>query len=179
MRNRPGFTLAEILVMLAIMAVLAAVLVPTITNQIRKGDVNAISGDLTSLRGGIEAYVSDVHRYPASLQQLIDPTAVTGGNDVLGNAIPSGLSNRWGGPYIDRVDVTGGLTTGFGGVLKNTFGTTTINGVPYLRVDITGVDEADFADVDEVIDGSANSTTGRLRWVTASSTIQFMALPVN
>ena len=39
--------LLSLLAVLAIMAVLAAVLVPTITNQIRKGDVNAISGDLT------------------------------------------------------------------------------------------------------------------------------------
>lgn len=178
LRNRPGFTLAEILVMLAIMAILVAVLVPTVTNQIRKGDINAVSGDLTNLRGGIEAFMSDVRRYPDAMDQLVNSANVD--NDINTNPIPAGLSNRWAGPYIDKIDVGSGVPTGFGGTITNQFEIQDAEGNDYLVIEVTGVDESDFADIDEVIDGSANSSTGRLRWeAAASGTIRYLALPIS
>ena len=178
LRIRPGFTLAELLVMLAILAIMVAVLVPVVTNQIRKGDINAVTGDLANLRSGIEAYRSDVGRFPDAVDQLVSKSNVD--TDISGNPVPSGLQNRWAGPYIDKIDVASGMPTGFGGVIANTFATSTAAGNSYLVVEVTGVDESDFADIDEVLDGSANSSTGRLLWTAAASgTIRYLALPIS
>lgn len=178
LRNRPGFTLAEILVMLAILGILTAVLVPTVTMQIRKGDISAVSGDLTNIRGGIEAFLADVRRYPAEVNDLVTKSTVD--TDVNGNAIPSGLLSGWNGPYIDRIDVGTGMATGFGGNIVSAFDTVVTNGNSYLTIDVTGIVESDFVDIDEVIDGSANSSTGRLRWTAdASGTVRYLALPIN
>jgi general secretion pathway protein G len=178
LRIRSGFTLAEVLVMLAILAILVAVLVPTVTNQIRKGEINAVTGDLTNLRSGIEAYLSDVGRYPDAVDQLVSKANVD--LDISDVAVPTGLQNRWDGPYIDKIDVASGMPTGFGGLIANDFATATAADNSYLVIEITGVAESDFADVDETLDGSTNSSTGRLLWVTAASgTIRYLALPIS
>ena len=164
--------------MLAILAILVAVLVPTVTMQIRKGDVSAVSGDLTNLRSGVEAFLADVRRYPAELNDLV--TLSTVDTDINGNAIPSGLLSGWNGPYIDRVDIGTGMETGFGGIIKSDLDTVVTNGNSYLTIDVTGIVESDFTDIDEAIDGSANSSTGRLRWIAAESgTVRYLALPIN
>lgn len=179
LRSRGGFTLAEILVTLAILGILVAVLVPTVTQQVRKADVNAVSSDLTNLRGGVEAFLADVRRYPASLADLVVGDSV--GNDISDVVIPTGLKNAWNGPYIDKIDVVNGMPTGFGGQISPAFSTTSAEGNSYLTISVTGVAESDFADVDEVIDGgTANSSTGRLRWAAAASgTITYLAIPIN
>jgi prepilin-type N-terminal cleavage/methylation domain-containing protein len=48
MSSRRGFTLPEVLVTVTIVAVLAAVMVPAVLNQVGKGDVPSVAGDLPS-----------------------------------------------------------------------------------------------------------------------------------
>ncbi|MDQ6718185.1 MAG: type II secretion system GspH family protein, partial [Gemmatimonadota bacterium] len=44
-KGRRGFTLAEVLVTLAIIAVMAAVLLPALNSQISKGDAGRLASD--------------------------------------------------------------------------------------------------------------------------------------
>ena len=86
--SRTGFTLPEVLVTVAIVAVLAAIVVPTVTNQIGKGDDSNLTTNFTSLRTGVTAFVSDVRKFPGRLQNLvIAPTAtdldIAGGRIVV------------------------------------------------------------------------------------------------
>ena len=55
-RRQPksGFSLAEILVAIAIIAVVAAILIPSIGGQLRSGDESRIQQDFISLRTGAE-----------------------------------------------------------------------------------------------------------------------------
>ena len=111
--SRAGFTLVEVLVILAILAALAAVLVPTVSNQVRKADLSRVTGDMTNLRTGVEAFLVNVHRYPGDIEDLVYPIDGTD-TDINTNTYPTGLQNRWEGPYVDRIITDGGsLETGF------------------------------------------------------------------
>src|SRR6185503_15499778 len=55
-----GFTLAEILVALALISLMAAVLLPTVAGQLLKGDAARTAEDLNAIRSGIEQFLADV-----------------------------------------------------------------------------------------------------------------------
>jgi prepilin-type N-terminal cleavage/methylation domain-containing protein len=180
--RRPGFTLVEVLVILAILAALAAVLVPTVSNQVRKADVGQANGDLTNLRTGVEAFLVNVHRYPGTVEQLAYPITAADG-DINGSTYPSGLVSRWEGPYIDRTLSEGGtLETGFGALIQDTLLVTTESGVNYLTVRLFGLGEPEALDLDDEIDGGDGNAAGRMRWFGTSpavDSVHFLALPMN
>src|SRR5689334_2447968 len=53
---RRGFTLAEVLVTVTIVAVLAAVMVPAVINQVQKGDVPSAGQDMDGIRTAITTF---------------------------------------------------------------------------------------------------------------------------
>ena len=53
--NKKGFTLVELIVVIAIMAILAAVLVPTVTSKIKDANVSAAISDLNAVASSIQA----------------------------------------------------------------------------------------------------------------------------
>jgi prepilin-type N-terminal cleavage/methylation domain-containing protein len=173
---RSGFTLAEVLVTLAIIAIMAAVLLPSLNSQISKGDAGRVVSDVTNIQTAAQAYVSDVHRYTASMGQL---TTSAGTTDITGAAIPASLQGKWKGPYLAR-DVVG--STGAGGTFNNAFTTTTSSTLSYLTVSVTGIGSSDFANIESILDegtpAGTSSTAGVVRYNTASSTLSFLALPI-
>src|SRR5881398_2325208 len=88
---RRGFTLAEVLVTLAIVAIMAAVLLPALNQQIAKGDTGRLASDLTNIQTAAQAFLSDVHRYPATLSQL---TTAVGTTDINSATIPTALQSK-------------------------------------------------------------------------------------
>jgi prepilin-type N-terminal cleavage/methylation domain-containing protein len=179
---RKGFTLAEVLVTIAIIAVVAAVLLPVVTGQLRKGDLGRVTSDLTSLRTGVEAFLADVRRVPSEVAQLVSqPTAGSSAvsADINGDEFPVGLANRWKGPYIDKEQTAGDvIATGFGGRILNALVTETGPGnTDWVAVQIEGLTSQEFDDLDIVIDNEAGSTTGRFR---LDGTIaKYLLMPIN
>ena len=180
--RRAGFTLVEVLVILAILAALAAILVPTVSNQVRKADISQVTGDLTNLRTGVEAFLVNVHRYPAAIEQLAYPIT-TADADINGSTYPDGLVSRWEGPYIDRSIAAGGtLETGFGARIQDALTVTSESGVDYLTIRLTGLGQPEAEDIDAELDGGDGSAAGRLRWFgtpPAVDSTHFLALPIN
>lgn len=166
------------------MALLAAVLLPTVAGQIFKGDSARVIQDLEAVRGGSEQFLTDIRRYPGRYSDL--STAVTiAHTDVLGNTYNAGMASKWRGPYVTKDTMNASIETGFGGRITNGFTTTVhTNGVPYLTVVVTGVTGTDFDKIDEQIDGAsvspAGRTTGLLRWVSAGGvdSLKFLAMPI-
>ncbi|NIB41414.1 type II secretion system major pseudopilin GspG [Pseudomaricurvus alkylphenolicus] len=84
-----GFTLIEIMVVIIVIGLLAAIVVP---NVIQRADDAAISKarvDISGLMGALKMYRLDNYRYPSSaegLQALVSKPA---------------SAKRWRGPYID------------------------------------------------------------------------------
>ena len=59
-----GFTLVEMLVVIAIIAVLAAILIPTVARAKTKAKVATVRVQMTELDGAIKSYNNDYERYP-------------------------------------------------------------------------------------------------------------------
>jgi prepilin-type N-terminal cleavage/methylation domain-containing protein len=172
--RRRGFSLAEILVGLAIIGLLAAVLIPAVAGQISKGDATRAIQDIAAIRSGIEQFVADVHRYPSRLTHLTSPITIAQA-DVNDNLYPAGLVARWKGPYLAR-DMTGGYTTGFGAAVVDSLVKVTF-GVPYVTLRFVPVTLADFERIDLEMDGAVDVANGVLRHG-AGDTARFLAMPI-
>lgn len=173
---RKGFTLAEVLVTLAIIATLAAVLLPALNSQLSKGDAARGSEDLLAVQTAVNTFVTDIRRYPASLTQLVSP--ITGANDINGNPYPAKLVARWKGPYLVKELTAGQLNTGYGASILGPFASGSYNGVQYVRVDAAPLTEAEFNRLDEILDETAGSTTGQFQYDAVSSAGRFFAVPI-
>jgi len=182
-----GFTLAEILVALALIALLAAVLLPTVAGQILKGDAARVQQDLSAVRGGIDQFLADVHRYPGKYSDLSTKitTTLSTHADINGAAYVSGLVSKWSGPYVTKDTQNAVIETGFGGTILNGFGKSqNSNGVDYVTIRILGIAPADYDKIDQAIDGTGTAcpacrTNGLMRLVVSTAdTTKFLAVPI-
>ncbi len=80
-----GFTLIEILVVMAIIAMLAVMVAPNIFNQQAGAQRDAALSQISSLQAALDMYRLDVGEYPDDLEGLVE-------NDT-GRA-------SWNGPYL-------------------------------------------------------------------------------
>ncbi len=90
-KSREAFTLIELLLVLVILAVLAAVIVPKFTNRSKDAKISAAKADISNMETALDAYEVDNSEYPNSSQGL----------QALVEA-PSGAKN-WKGPYIKKL----------------------------------------------------------------------------
>lgn len=175
-----GFTLAEILVALALIALLGAALIPVVAGQILKGDAGRVVEDLRSVQTGIDQFLADIHRYPGKYSDL-SKVITTANTDINAAAYTAGLVAKWAGPYVAKDTVTASVPTGYGGAIANTFmKVTNTNGINYVTVVITGISGADFDRIDLQYDGVVNRTAGLLRWVSSGGidSTKFLATPI-
>src|SRR4051812_34157635 len=125
--SRRGFTLPEILVSISLVAVLAAVVVPTIASQVKKGDPTRMGNEFMAIRGAGEQFLADVRKYPASLGQLSHPIT-TSMTPLTGTSLANyGTAEvaRWRGPYLSK-DSTSAAITGYGLAMTTKFDTVTL-----------------------------------------------------
>ena len=122
--RRRGFTLAEVLVTITIVAVLAAVVVPAVLNQVNKGDTAGLNGDIQALRTAISNFTTDTRHYPASIEDLITVPGAAD-LDLVGSAYGQAAVNAWKGPYVPTSQSVSGTgtygTTAFGLSINNAF----------------------------------------------------------
>ncbi|MGB3456451.1 MAG: type II secretion system major pseudopilin GspG [Litorimonas sp.] len=84
-----GYSLLEILVVLAIIAILVTLVAPRLFSQVDRSKVTGAQAQARSLRLALDSYRLDIGRYPTQEQGL----------SVLVQA-PDGSPN-WFGPYLD------------------------------------------------------------------------------
>lgn len=67
-----GFTLVELLVVLAILALLLTLAVPRYFTSIERAKEAALQQDLNTLRESIDKFYADTGQYPESLEDLVE-----------------------------------------------------------------------------------------------------------
>ena len=93
-RATPGFTLIELVVVIAIIATLAAVVAPSIFRNVGDAKTTAAKSQLELLSLALSAYRLDCDAFPTTEQGL----------EALRTAPTVGeLPNNWRGPYLSRL----------------------------------------------------------------------------
>jgi general secretion pathway protein G len=85
-----GFTLIEIMVVMAIIAMLAAMVGPRLIRQQEKAAVKAAAAQIERLGTALDTYRLDMGRYPTSQEGLAALMQ------------PPGGGSRWDGPYLNK-----------------------------------------------------------------------------
>ena len=100
--NRPGFTLVELLIVIIVIAVLAAIAIPKFVNSSARSKEASLHADLKLVRNAVELFHNDTGGYPALLSDLSATTAPASGKDSTGAAY-SIVATNWKGPYVATV----------------------------------------------------------------------------
>ncbi len=83
--RRMAFTLIEIMIVVVIIGMLAALVGPRIIGSMDKARVNTTKAQLVNLKDAVQRFYMDCSEYPRTLEDLLVKT---------GNA-------KWDGPYLD------------------------------------------------------------------------------
>ena len=104
MRNRSrGFTLIEIMVVVVILAVLGALVVPRVLENVDKARVTRAQSDIRAIETALDLYRLDNYKYPTTdqgLEALVkkppDPSLTNYREGGYLKAVPK---DPWGNPY--------------------------------------------------------------------------------
>ncbi|MEQ9094844.1 MAG: type II secretion system major pseudopilin GspG [Phycisphaerales bacterium] len=89
-RRRRGFTIIEVLVIITIMGIIAAVVVPRLFSRIGQSRQATAESNAASIAGQVQVFLIDMGKLPD-----------TGTLEFLRKE-PSGMSGTWNGPYISN-----------------------------------------------------------------------------
>ena len=143
MKAKRGFTLVEILIVVVILGILAAIVIPQFTGAASEAKLSSLVSDLQTIRSQIELYKLQHNEALPSLVIAAGVNGLTGVTLVDGTQVAAGTDDSYG-PYLQRmptnqfnndatVDSTGTVGDGGGGWEYNT---------------TTGVIYPDFIDMD-------------------------------
>lgn len=100
MKRKKGFTLIELMVVVAIIGVLAAVITPQVSNSVYKAKVSATAASLKGMKMALDMLVNDIGVKPPQM------TWVNSIDDELAlrkrSSCPSAYLSLWNGPYLQE-----------------------------------------------------------------------------
>jgi len=105
-RREAGFTLLELLVVLAIMGLLAAIIAPQVLKYLGTSRTQTARVQIQNITSALELYKLDVGRYPTQVEGLnalvTDPPTAPGWNGPYLRK-ESALRDPWGETYLYKV----------------------------------------------------------------------------
>ncbi len=100
--KKRGFTLAEIMTVVAIMGMIATIAVPQYVNTVRRSREDALRSNLAVVRAAVDAYRTDTGVFPSSLADIAATSAPANGLTEAGGSSAITTSD-WRGPYLRTV----------------------------------------------------------------------------
>ena len=101
LRNiKKGFTLVELLIVIIIIAVLAAIAIPKFSNSSTRSKESSLRANLKLVRNAIDLFRADTGAYPANMAGLT--TSPTSGLNASGGTCTIAATD-WRGPYLQAV----------------------------------------------------------------------------
>jgi general secretion pathway protein G len=99
-----GFTLIEIMVVVVILGILAAIVVPKIMDAPGKARIARAKSDIANIKSALDLYKLDNFNYPSTQQGLVALVAPPQGDPPARNWKPGGYiehlpKDPWGNPY--------------------------------------------------------------------------------
>lgn len=94
--NNKGFTMIELLVVITMLGILAAIAVPKIKNQMDKPKKSRAIVEIKTMKDAMDTYFAENNKYPsdkANIDTLMQE------NGVLGGKFSKGAVDPWGRPY--------------------------------------------------------------------------------
>lgn len=167
-----GFTLIEIIGAVAIVALLAAVTVPTIMSRLAVGKGQALANEIQSIGSALQGFHNNTGSYPLFLDELVALSPHT--NNTCGGSMTAAQQTKWKGPYINRL-ISADYVTADDNTIVNQL--TRVAGPPaYLQVTINNVSSDVATVVEEMLDGPVvadSFTTGNFLWSSGTNVATF------
>lgn len=192
---RQGFALIVVMVMVAIIAVLAAVVGPSLARALDQERIAKAHSSLVKLDSAIVRFKRTAKTYPGRLNHLATQIT-TNDKDSCGNNYTGGQVNDWsgsqidtvGGAYISQPVPAGGLPLAGGlGYARDSLSRNPPGPTGVVEIVMENVPEFDAILLNDRIDGIADyvaaneasgNQTGKVRW-TAPSASKTVTLTYN
>lgn len=98
-RGNAGFTLVELMVVISIIAVLAAIVGYNVLGSVDEGNIAAAKAQIKQFDTALTAYKIKFKKFPETLDGLVNPPS---GDSILNaKSIPT---DPWGNPYVYTVE---------------------------------------------------------------------------
>ena len=169
-------TIVEVLLALAILAIIAAVVLPTTAGQLRQGHATALANQLANLREAIDNYRQNVGAYPISLVQLTNQPA-NGEDDSCGANLSAAERNNWRGPYINQ-NIVGDMPVGNAIIVAPLTRVTVSGSTGLLHIRAARVESDIASDLEARFDGNANFASGTVLWTAAGDDTLTFQIPI-
>jgi general secretion pathway protein G len=167
MSKQRGFTLMEMIGVMAVIAILVSVATPMIFDAIRNAKVTAFVEDVNMIKGAVAQYYEDTGNFPTHI-----PSDNRDRNKRLMKNDSAAPVNGWNGPYLEK-ELGNPFTEGaYAAVLTSTNanyqfdldgdGTADTTNVAFIRVDQVTDEEAKA--ISEIFDNDGSLDSGSNAW---------------